>query len=644
MKHIIAHLVAFSFICATAVSQTVQYETDPTTGAVKKISIANDGRDMNWIMNVDGSQYAWVTDKYGWGLGYLTEMVAGKTNTHSWHKPSSIKNNGNLVSYVAGNIRVDVKRELNNGGLSEEYTFTNTGKQPVSLTNVGIYTPFNDNCPSSQASIRSRTHAHIWDGGNAAYINATHMGANPPHMGLAVTIGSIKSYEIWERGRDKENSHTRGVISLNLPDTDLKPGEKMSIGWHIFSHTGWDDFHGKLVENGSIVAKSNQYIFEKGDTARVEILANPRPAGQISVDLNGTDIPVKKESDKWVAETIAEESGAMRFNIRYGNNKETHIDCFVYESFDKLIAERVRFIIDKQQYNNPSNAKNGAYMVFDNETDEIYHNNTPNANPPDRDEGAERLGMGVLLAKQYLLTQDEKIKESLLTGDKQFAIDGYGTMRSMFRQFGYNFYAIGTPIQTGLSALKDGELNEFYNILLDDYKKMCDKYIANGLNYPSSEVNYEQAIVGPTIVSLTELYLATGENKYLEEAKRQMPVLEAFNGYQPSYHLNEIAIRHWDGYWFGKREMWGDTFPHYWSTITAMAYHNYYLCTNDVTYQQRAENIVRNNLCLFFEDGSASCAYLYPSKVDNVEAQFYDPYANDQDWSLVNYLMINENK
>ena len=36
------------------------------------------------------------------------------------------------------------------------------------------------------------------------------------------------------------------------------------------------------------------------------------------------------------------------------------------------------------------------------------------------------------------------------------------------------------------------------------------------------------------------------------------------------------------------------------------------------------------------------CAYLYPYKIDGVKGQFYDPYANDQDWALVYYLLVNE--
>lgn len=100
-------------------------------------------------------------------------------------------------------------------------------------------------------------------------------------------------------------------------------------------------------------------------------------------------------------------------------------------------------------------------------------------------------------------------------------------------------------------------------------------FLKNGLNYPASEVNYEQAIVAPSVMFLLQLYMETGRQKYLDGAKIQMPVLEAFNGKQPSYHLNEIAVRHWDGYWFGKREMWGDTFPHYWSTLSGAAFYLY---------------------------------------------------------------------
>ena len=208
--------------------------------------------------------------------------------------------------------------------------------------------------------------------------------------------------------------------------------------------------------------------------------------------------------------------------------------------------------------NNPADLRDGAYMVYDNEGDSIYLNDTPNCNPVDRDEGAERLGMGVLLANQYLLTKDSALKESLLryarfvrhklqtddyvtyssvdqkqrnrgynymwvaefyfqmykvTGDRLFVTDGYKTLKSMFRQFGHGFYAIGIPVRLGLQSLKEAGMEKEYKDLLKDFIRTGDIFVENGLNYPAHEVNYEQSIVDQAILFLAQLYLETGIQK-----------------------------------------------------------------------------------------------------------------------------------
>ncbi|MFJ6386943.1 hypothetical protein ACIQJT_04980 [Streptomyces sp. NPDC091972] len=50
----------------------------------------------------------------------------------------------------------------------------------------------------------------------------------------------------------------------------------------------------------------------------------------------------------------------------------------------------------------------------------------------------------------------------------------------------------------------------------------------------------------------------------------RLPWLPAFGALQPHARLHGIAIRHWDGHWFGADRLWGDAFPHYWSTLTAV--------------------------------------------------------------------------
>jgi hypothetical protein len=114
-----------------------------------------------------------------------------------------------------------------------------------------------------------------------------------------------------------------------------------------------------------------------------------------------------------------------------------------------------------------------------------------------------------------------------------------------------------------------------------------------------------------------------------------MPALRAFAFRQPSYRLNGIPIRHWDGWWFGKTQTYGDVFPHYWSVISASAYHYYSLASGEpFEYKE----ILMANLSSFCPDGKATCAYIYPRRIDGKPGKYADAYANDQDWALVAYL------
>lgn len=153
--------------------------------------------------------------------------------------------------------------------------------------------------------------------------------------------------------------------------------------------------------------------------------------------------------------------------------------------------------------------------------------------------------------------------------------------------------------------------------LLALYREHADRMCERDICYPASEVNYEQSIVAPAADILLSVYALTGDAKYLKAAERQIRILELFNGMQPDYHLHEVAVRHWDGYWFGKKRYFGDTFPHYWSALTGNVFELYGRITGN-------------------------SAYLYPFQVNGREGEFYDAYANDQDWGLYFYLRAND--
>lgn len=647
---------------AFANAKEVRYKVNQTSGAIESIVVNGDTTGMNWIVRHDGSQYRWITSSDGWGLGYFS--IGGKE--YRWSKTAKTATDKSAV-YQCGDITVTVNRKKCDDGLIESYIFTNKGNESVSLTDIGILTPFNDNYPNAKTCVNTRCHAHVWTGGNTAYVYALRMGAYAPHIGFVLTKGSISDYEIWHRGNDKGNSQTRGIIALCPDDMILRPGKSESLEWKIFAHDGKEDFCNKATKLGCNILSADNYLVTPGQ-----------------------DVSIKFYSGKTKSIRISDVVGDYRHNISYGNGKSTFADFYVVEDKDSLIANRLRFILNNQRMTSSKDARYGAFMIYDCEGDSIYPNDTPNCNPVDRDEGAERTGMGVFAAKYCIAKQskDKRLISALedyarfirtklqnedyktfssvdktnrnraynyawvsefyflmhqITGNAQYAKDGYGTLRSMFDQFGHGFYAIGIPILLSERCLKNAGMNDEWLLLNEDYTEQARIFMKNGLNYPAHEVNYEQSIVAPVVQYLAQMYLLTKNPEYLEHIKIQMPVMEAFNGFQPSVHLNDIAIRHWDGYWFGKSEMYGDVFPHYWSAITASAFHFYSLCTGDESWQHRAENIVDNNLCLFMPDGKASCAYLYPRRVDGKPAKFYDAYANDQDWALAYYLQIKEN-
>ncbi len=683
-KKILLSLTLCLFVAGSLLAQKVEYSLNKRTGAIQEIKIQNDDTNMSWLISTDRKQYQWIGEDYGWGLGDLTLVLNGVEVKRVWLEPEikKVDKEQSLHIYNLREVEIHVTRKMVNNDLVEYFEFKNKTNSTVKLKDIAVSTPFNDNYPDAETCYRSRTNAHVWAGNSNAYVNAMRMGAFAPHLGLVLTEGSIKSYEIRERAYTKGWSNLRGAILLNPENCTLNPNESYKFSWTIFAHDGQSDFYNKLLAYGSVVGRSDKYVYEKGEKARVEF----EYGGQLkspAIYANGKEIKSTLEGNKIVAEYFAEKEGDLTFTLNYGNGKSTYVQCLTISGEKELISKRVNFIIDKQQFSSKTDSRDGAYLVYDNEAEEIF------LNPESRhdcDEGRERLGMGVLLALQYQRTKDEKIKESLLkyynfvrrlqqedyttfstadhksrnraynypwvatfyfemfnvTGDKKYLSDAYLTLKALYRKFGHGFYAIDTPVK-GYYLLKSSGFAEEAESLLDDFKRTADAYLKNGWHYPKSEVNYEQSIVGPSIIHLLRTYLVTKDEKYLSGAKELLPLLESFGGSQPSYFMNEIAIRHWDGYWFGKYRLWGDTFVHYWSTITAVAYNLYYRSTGDESYQERAKNIVRNNLCQFFEDGSASCAFIYPNKVNGENAHVFDPYANDQDWALVFNFYVNNN-
>lgn len=570
---------------------------------------------------------------------------------------------------------VEVQNEKDGDVLTTKVVISYNGAHPY-FTNAGsiaISFPLQDRYADSVTCRDYRCHAHIFCGENTSYIMALRMGGAAPHLGMVLTKGSLSAYSM-ERDL-KLQSNDRGCFWLHPSAQEFAPGDTMKLEWKVFPHRGREDFREKLRAFPRVIlVDAEQYVIYPGETSKVTI--EPTfPAEKVTI--NGASLE-KTENSVYEYLFENEKTGEYVLSI-CADEVKTTCRLLVQERPETLAAKRCAFIVDHQQYHGKIKELQGAYLPYDNE-EKILVCTSEN----DFNAGRERTGMGVLIARalqQNLLKDREKAEQSLreyhafylrelvnastglvcncsgkdnsyfrlynypwavtfflecwkLWGEKEDLKTAVHITEKFYEQDGFRFYPIEMPIVMLCHELEKAGEQKDLKTVKDLFRCHADQLIEIGTAYPASEVNYEQSIVQPAAEVILQVYEVTGEEKYLRGAEQQIAVLELFDGQQPDYHLHETAIRHWDGYWFGKRRVFGDTFPHYWSAENGRTFKRYARLTGNEEYNIRGEHSLRGVLSMFFEDGTATCAYLYPYSVNGQKTDFADPYANDQDWGL----------
>lgn len=580
-------------------------------------------------------------------------------------------------------LQVTVSREFTEtGNLRETYRFRNVSEFPVFLqkTALGIYTTFNDNYQEAEKCLGQKCHTHIFCGNQAAYVMALRMSGQGANLGLKLLEGSVGSYSV---ERDLQmRSDDRGDFLLHPELGSIEPGETAVIQWELFWFDSREMFDTELLSTPHFpVASLEQSTYFLGEKMHIKAAARGECSqAKVKVMLGTEEIPCEINEEQgvvWIsAEYPAEKEGEYRFRIEMFG-KETPVVLYCCAGLDTMLHRRCTFIAGKQQFHQSGSPLDGAYLIYDKEEDALYYNHATD----DHNGGRERLGMGALMALWLQHHRDEELEQSLkayadyvyrelyrrgegivyndiehnlewhrmynypwmavfqielyrLWKKKEYLMDAYHVMRHYYEEGGAGFYAIGIPLWELREELqKAGMCKEAED--MERYAEMHAETICrNGVYYPASEVSYEQSIVAPAAGCLLQGYQITGKESYLKEAERQLKILSLFNGRQPDYHLFENAIRHWDGFWFGKYRMYGDTFPHYWSSLTGVEYARYGAVTGNHCLDGQAAASLRGCLNLFFADGSASCAMVYPENVNGRKGHYYDPWANDQDWAL----------
>ncbi len=607
-------------------------------------------------------------------------------NSHDVHQMNWTRGEKEWGSFICDqDLSVKVTREYTKQhSLVETYVFKNETCFDIYTmgTSLGIYVPFPDYYTDAATCMAQCCNTHIWCGGSSSYIMALRMGGEAPNLGLVLREGSLQGYSVRRmastKGREEELSNHRGDFILHPENLHLRPGETYILSWEMFWFENKEEFKKILSKTPDFVTiEADAYVLLDKEplefTIKVgnSISSDERPV----IKRNGEEIVYSWENDLAKICEVPENTGEYNYEITW-KEQTSRASFLVMPDLQKLASNRCHFIAEYQQCRDTKSHLDGAYLIYDNEEHQHHYDHLN-----DHNGGRERVGMGVLLAYYLQHYPDARLQASLdryieyvlrelfdedtgevfndmprcrdfirlynypwvsrlfleiykLKKDEKFLDRYYKSVEYFYHKGGSHFYAIGMPMYESVQTFREAAREDEAEKLLAYYKEQVDYMLACGRNYPAHEVDYEQSIVAPAAIYMCELYRITGEQKYKEAAAAQLEVLDLFQGFQPDYHLNEVAIRHWDGYWFGKKKCLGDTFPHYWSALSGYAYSNTQEIVNTDRYARKAQNTLRAVLSLFKEDGSASCAMVYPMSVNGKEAHFYDPWANDQDWGL----------
>ncbi len=548
-------------------------------------------------------------------------------------------------------LNVKVNRTFNNDVLTEEYIFTNDSDTDIVIKkgDLGVWVPFNDSYEGATVCKDKKCHAHIWLGGTCSWVNALAMKAQPPHLALMLTKGSLCAYS-----QERENcSNDRGDFLFLVSPTTIKKGENYTLSWDLFEH------------NGDFIEKAKKYPnFLNIESDYFTFFQSEEPV----VFINGEKTPLKKDLGY---HTVNVGDAYFRYQVKP-------------DLYD-LAFRRCSFIKDFQQETNNSFLK-GAYLIYDNEDKCRYFEEKFNAN---HNAGRERIGMGLLMAKYLQKNYNEELHKSLkdytefvlreyfneetgkvysvsfnkdgnrriynnawyasfwrelykLEKDTRWAKCMFKAYVDLYENGGKRFYPLAAELTDTVKVLENACLLNEKEILLNYFITNADYLLEQGTNYPNFEVNFEDNIVIPAGVVLLQTYELTKEEKYLEAAKEHVRMHDIFVGFQPDARMHGASVHHWDDFWFGKRRMYGDTYPHYWSSAGALLYAYMSKYTSDTAYIKKARACMRTGLSCFFDDGSATCAIVTPFKVNGMKGDFIDPWANDQDWALYHALVFDE--
>lgn len=593
-----------------------------------------------------------------WGKGF----VITDHGSHRFDAPDFTRwrLTGIDLLYRLGELELRVGRRFGEHW-TETYEVRNVAEEPIAIGSLAVSTPYRDLYSSSRESLNGAVHAHLWTGGADSWAWAVPMDGSRPGLGLQLTEGELWAYSVESRDAGT-GSNIRGHLYLHVtdharaphamggqPQVVLQPGDSYRWTWQLGWYATLEAFHATrkpLIDATTLVAEV------------------------------GESIPIQLADHATGPVTVTSETAGTQYVEATDGKVRSRVNVLFHEPLREVVERRVRFVLDHQRPVELSDSRRFSFVPYDNETGlrvlsgawrdwsdarerigtALLLQATRDRSWGDRDELDEALAGYQRFVTEYLLAEDGTVADDSLHESRPRLYNfpwfarfflGQGDVATAVRIID-RYYELGgdhfLAFDLGPILRELAKVPEVSGRMREHLARHARAFLDYGDDLPPHEVNYEQSMVAPLLELLIAAHQEAPDSFDPGELTRRLPWLTAFAADQPDVRLRHIPIRHWDGYWFGLLRLWGDVFPHYWSILSAAVYLTWprELLTSTEASQltDAGHAILRANLVNFHPDGSATCAFVYPSAVNHRPAHVADPLANDQDWALAYALRL----
>ncbi len=647
---------------------------------------------MSFLLEETDSVGAWHQAPMRWGKGMIS-LVGKAGEAARWDQPTSVRfstRGVDLVYALFPDVELRVARRFGKVW-SERYCLINRRDRRIVLGVFGISTPWRDVYLSAKDSLRAACHAHVWTGGAHSWAWAWPMRGVGPGVGLRLTQGELWSYSVESRN-PWTSSNIRGHILLHATDHAraphafggqpaivIPPGGAYELAWELGWHASPEAFAAAVPPP----LRPAAFSVEVGKPLELRLAP-------------GAKVAVPTGARLAAGNFIARRPGEFSIEIRHAG-KRSRITLAAHPPLRKVVETRLEGILRWHQARCRGGARAGSFLPVDTGTGLQINE----GNWYDWSDGRERMAMPILCAqalrlgwgdgkrlraavdgfaayaRAHLMGPGAEVLEDSfhpdarrmynypwlaefflrtygLTGNARDLDDAARIMEAYYRRGGGKFMGFVEVVVSLIPALVAAKQVRRAEALRKEVLAHARHFLALGTNLPGHEVNYEQSVTAPFLLLIDAARRLTADAPSRRGQKpaawqaawdRIFPWLDAFAAWQPHARLHQVPIRHWDGYWFGLNRQWGDTFPHYWTVLSAAAFtgrarelRRQGREAEAVPLERKAKTIFDANLLSFWPDGHATCAFVMPSCVNGAPAHQADPLANDQDWALVWYL------